>query len=336
MELFFLSDEGGQVDLWRIDPQGGSPERITEDVVEERWPAFSPDGRWLAFVSVDGDEQEIHLLNPSTGQRQKIADSASSDALERPSWLGDKDLLYAVRLSPHEVGLYLAEPGATQPLIPDGFPKGAAILGWSAAAGQIVLAVGMPGESSDLYQASITPSGELTLGDKLAVGFDPQLSPDGRYLAFKAPPYGDDPAGYLLEMATGTITPYNEDTAMRRWDHDLAWALDGSHFSFVRSSWAWTGADGRPFYVGDTAEPIAMGGEEGVYVGAVSGPTVRQITDVGYDTAPAWSPDGKWLALVANRDDFDHSDIWLINITTGAAQVLVQEGGSSWTPLWRP
>jgi Tol biopolymer transport system component len=324
------------VDVWWVDPEGGSPQRLTDDPAEERWPAFSPNGDWLAFVSVEDATETVHLMNLSTGQRQLVAGSTSSDPLEHPAWLDDGRLLYAARLSSHEIGLFLVDSGEALPLEAEGLPEEAVILGWSSAGGRVVLTVGLPGQHSDLFTATVSSEGRLILDEALAVGFEPKLSPDGQRLAFRAPPYSDDPAGYLLEFSSDEVSSYDEPAALRRWDHDLTWSSDGSHYAFVRSSWAWTGPDGRPYYVGDIREPIAVGGEEGIYAGGPTEPTARQITDVGYDVGPALSPDGGLLAFTANRDDYDRNDIWLLDLSTGEAQALVRGGGSCWGPIWRP
>lgn len=332
--LYFLSDRGGQVDLWRLDPAGGGVERRTDDPVEERWPVPSPDGLRLAYVALEEAQAVVRLLDLSSGKGQVVEGSGSAE-IEPPQWLDAARLLYRGRVSTEEMAFFVVPvPGPAQRLTLEGLPEGTEVMDWSAAGERIVLQVGDPGRTSDLYLAEVAADGTMVLGRQLVEGYDPLLSPAGRRLLYKAPAYDDDPAGYLFDIDTGETTSYNEDAPLRRWDHDLAWAPAGDQFAFARSSWAWTGEDGRPFYVGEAPEPSASGGEEGLYRAGVAGGEVGQLTDFGYDTAPAWSGDGRFLVFVSNREVFDRSDLWLLDRTSGALRMLTGAEGNDWAPRW--
>lgn len=335
--VFFLSNRGGQVDIWHVVVPTGSPEPVMTDPLEERWLSFSPDGHWLAYVAVEGSEQSVRLLDSNGNTVRVLPGSLSTQPLERVAWLNQTTLLYAQQISFHERALYWAAvDGEAQPLPLQGTPEGSVLMDWSAAGGRIVVVVGVPGQSSDLYEAHVEPAGRLVLDQSLADGYRPLLSPDGRYLAYSAPSYDDDPAGYILDLDAGVLVSYNEDDPMRRWDHDLAWSPDSRRLVFVRSSWAWTDGEGRPYYLGDAAEPLARDGVEGLYWVELGRAETPQLTQVGYDTAPVWSPGGQYLAFVSNREDFSRSDVWVLGGSSGEAWSLTAENGDNWGPLWRP
>ncbi len=59
--------------LWKMDLPGGKPTRLTSDADFEFEPAFSPDGKEIAYVTWNDDELgAIWKLNLATGAKQKL------------------------------------------------------------------------------------------------------------------------------------------------------------------------------------------------------------------------------------------------------------------------
>ncbi len=76
--------------LWRIFP-GKQPTRM--GVGEARYPAASPDGRWLAYSVLEGGAWHLAVLDLKSGERRMIT-RAACNAIE-PAWESDsKTLLY--------------------------------------------------------------------------------------------------------------------------------------------------------------------------------------------------------------------------------------------------
>ena len=44
--------------IWRMRPDGGSPEQLTDDEFNNWFPHISPDGKQVAFISYRADEVE--------------------------------------------------------------------------------------------------------------------------------------------------------------------------------------------------------------------------------------------------------------------------------------
>ena len=80
--------------LWMM-PVGGSepPRQIRAGVRETTWQSeFSPDGRWLAYMSTESGKPEVYVEPfPATGSRWQVSTHGGAE----PHWTGDsKELLY--------------------------------------------------------------------------------------------------------------------------------------------------------------------------------------------------------------------------------------------------
>jgi hypothetical protein len=81
-------------DIWTL-PLGGEPEPLVVTPFNDRAPVFSPDGRFLAYVSDSSGQDEIHVRRfPDTGDQWKV----SIDGGTEPAWSRDgKELFYRQR-----------------------------------------------------------------------------------------------------------------------------------------------------------------------------------------------------------------------------------------------
>jgi len=81
--------------LWVADADGTDPRRVTDDEVSEHFPAWSPDGRWLAYATWDGEEGHMYRARADGGGSPERL-TRDSGVYFTPAW-GPGDRLVALR-----------------------------------------------------------------------------------------------------------------------------------------------------------------------------------------------------------------------------------------------
>jgi dipeptidyl aminopeptidase/acylaminoacyl peptidase len=86
---FDVKEDKGYTDLWLFPTSGGPGRPLTADEAADTQPAFSPDGRWIAFVSKrDGDEaSQIYVIPVDGGEAQRV--TRVPTGADAPKWFPD-------------------------------------------------------------------------------------------------------------------------------------------------------------------------------------------------------------------------------------------------------
>ncbi len=187
----------------------------------------------------------------------------------------------------------------------------------------------------------------------------PQVSPDGRWLAFVRAPSrpaaakgGDDAAQAYLVPLDGARPRCQ--TRLKHGVDAVRWSPDGRRLALL-------GQAGEPrFVVGqsrDGVEPVARritrtdwrDDVTGVVdrrthlwvVGVERGAQPRQLTSGDFDvTNPTWSPDGRWIAFEADREPdwniYYRYRIFRVPATGGRVTELVSLKGDARAPSYSP
>lgn len=96
--IWFNSDRGGSMDLWRMRPDGRKLQQMTDDDLVNWFPHPSPDGRhvlYLAYAPGTEGHPPAHdvalwLLDPASGETRKLIDLfGGQGTINVPCWSPD-------------------------------------------------------------------------------------------------------------------------------------------------------------------------------------------------------------------------------------------------------
>jgi len=325
--IAFVSESGPGL-LWvrRMEDLRPQPLPGTEGA---RWPTFSPDGEWIAFVKTPGSQ--LQKIRADGGATVTIADSAASFGFGGVAWLDDDtivftDLVFGMRRV-SAAGGEVSELPTSQPGRSAGsatpLPGGRGVIyqscGTNCVPSELRVLDLKTGETRSLVadgaRGWYLPTGHLLFvrlsdGAALAAPFDL------RTLAFtgSAVPVLDQVAvqgGFFPQLAVsngGTLLyvtgsgPSGPDLTFVRVDHtgratpiDTAWI--GPFDVFALSH------DGRRVAV--SVGPLTA---RDIWIKQLDRGPFTRFTFSGLDRNPAWSPDGRTVAFV--RDTLAGNDIY--------------------------
>jgi TolB protein len=166
--------------------------------------------------------------------------------------------------------------------------------------------------------------------------WQPVWSPDGRRIAFVrgrgAHKYGNAERDSDIYLANADGSGRRRLTLSPQRDGDPVWSPDGRRLAFVRVRY---GVGDRLLGFGDIYLVNADGSGLRRLVRAIS-PLVRMPGGPtwGFSANPAWSPDGRRIAFVSNRDGSD--DIFVVNADGSGLRNLTRSRGNDHDPVWSP
>jgi TolB protein len=212
-------------------PDGTGMTTLISAPVQDVQPAWSPDGRRIAWATRNG----IWIAQADGSGVVKLTD----DGRDRdPAWSPDGTRIVFASSRGGDLEIYLEPVGGgdltqlTDNDIEDSHPS------WSAALNKIAFASNRAG-SRDIWM--MDPNGE-NLGQLTLEGGEddaPAWSPDGSTIAFASDREGDTPLIYVMN-ADGTQIERLTTGAVE--EHDPAWSPDGRYVAFSGHLTAGTGA----------------------------------------------------------------------------------------------
>jgi Tol biopolymer transport system component len=328
-----------KLDIWRIAPAGGTPERITSHMGRVTHPVLL-DRRTLLYLASDSDGSGPWLYGMDVERRIPHRLNSGLDRYTSLAASADGRRLVATVASPKRTlwRLRIADSPATV--------SAAAQISLTTSTGffprlgpNYLLYISANGTSESIWKLVNGTDTELWNGMGAQVLGGPAIAPDGRYIAFSVRQHGQTLL-YVMQ-SDGTNARIVADSLNLQ--GAPAWRPDGRSITSAVDDHGVphlfrVPVDGRspaPFVNEYSIDPAwAPDGRLVVYSGADIGTTfsVRAVTaDAAAHPVPALTlsrgarrltflPGGH--ALVFLRGDIQHKNLWLIDLDTGAERQL--------------
>ena len=313
---YSMAENNSTSDIWLLATDGSAQRRLTTHPAKDSSPAWSPDGKWIAFLSKrQGDEQtQIYLISPYGGEARrltKIPTDASgikwfpdSRRLAFISWVWPElstDEEQANRLKEQQdakVKAYLIETTNFRY--------------WDhwLADGRVPHLFAADVETGKHRDILADTGLSLPRFEPSADSYD--ISPDGNEIALttdltKDPGYEPNADIVTVPVNGGKWTNITADNPAN--DSNPRYSPDGKWIAYLRQSIRFFYADRQRIALYDRTSGV------------------RRVLTETWDRsaeAPLWSPDSRRLYFTA--EDKAHQPMWSLEISSGTPTPVLEGG----------
>lgn len=319
-------DEGEtcSMDIWVVNGDGGGERLLTRKPTGGGgFPAWSPDGRRIAFVSES--DREVWVMNrDGSGQRRLTrlsGDVSSFNDADDPAWAPDGRRI-AFGSGRH---LYTVSADGTSPRRLTEMPADADSPSWAPDGRRIAFHTHAFGRDA-IYVINADGANRRRLTPKGLFAGGPAWSPDGRRILFWRR------KGDLVSHVLSVNVINANGTGLRQLSEagqggHAAWSPDGRRIAFARGA--------------------RLGVDFTVSVMSTDGGGETRVSQIGtVADQPAWSPDGRRIAFRAHLSEGRAGGIYVVNDDGTGQRKLTRiecDGAlppdvshSCYRPVWQP
>jgi len=322
-QLAFHSYRDGNYHIWTIQRDGSQLQQLTTGRFDHREPHWSPDGQYIVFSSDRNGSYDLWELELATQQLTALTEHKANEY--HPAYSPDGAQIAYVSEQADGPGIYaLDRAEGTVAQVVDSEAKLAspawspdqqkiAFLQYSEGAG--ALAVAFPNSDT---------SPQVLSTDEDVFPFRSAWQSDSSFF------YTSD--GKIKQRVIGqegaTTIPFEAVVTLER-------------PTYARKTYDFDDTTARkPLgimnpVVSPDGQSVAFAALGDIWIQSVSEDEIQAVTDDPFvDIDPAWSPDGKQLAFVSDRDG--QMNLWVKNLETGEETQLTDFTESVGFPVWSP
>ena len=248
-QIAFMSHRDGNPEIYVMNADGSNPRRLTNNRGWDFAPAWSPDGKRIAFVSDrDGhvhakhgwSTNEIYVMDTDGGNQQNLTNDPHDD--RSPSWSPDgKRIVFSANRNwdnPQSIDIYVMDADGNNLQRLTNNPNEDQDPSWSPDGERIVFSASRKGHVEDkfgitdeIYVMDADGENQQRLTDNRNNDWSPSWSPDSKRIAFMSDRKGDAVNFdiYVMDADGGNLQNL---TNHRGWDGSPSWSPDGQRIVF--------------------------------------------------------------------------------------------------------
>lgn len=265
-QIAFVSGSGRRSEIYIMDYDGASIRPLTHEGSLALLPAWSPDGRKIAYVSFATGAPNIRIRSVSDGTLLPFPHFSQGTTLSPVFSPDGRWIAFCSSKDSNSTQLYIASSdGKTirqltnEPSVIHSSPR------WNPRTGREIAFISNRSGTPQIYVIDADGTNLRRLLDRGGSADSPAWSPDGRYIAFAwRPPGGATFDIFLLDVATRQILQLTDGVGN---NESPSWSPDGRHLAFQSD----------------------RTGRFEIYLMHIDGTGLKQITTSG-GRLPAWSP----------------------------------------------
>jgi TolB protein len=271
--IAFRSDRGGAPQVFAMGADGGNVAQVVgQPSAADLGPAWSPDGRHLAFMRIvrQGGRPDLYVVNANGSARVRLTRTIVAE--RDPAWSPDGTLIaFAARTSirgPFRIYVARADGTEVEQLTTQAAGTDRAPA-WSPDGTQIAYTSTRNGGFPELYLMNADGSGQRRMTTNDEIDGNPSWSPDGTRIAIERCCSSGTSEIFAIDLATSL--EINLTATSSAHEFDPAWAPDGTKVAYV-------------------AVPVG-GGNVDVWAMNADGTGQTQLTThAAPDLSPSWQP----------------------------------------------
>ena len=258
--ITFVSHRDGNDEIYRMNPDGGNQQRLTNSASAEGWPGMSADARQITFWSARDGNNEIYVMDADGANQRRLTFNSAND--EAPAWSPDgRSIAFmSARDGNNEIYVMDADGANQRRLTFNSADDNAPV--WSPDGGSIAFRSRRDG-NDEIYVMDANGANPRRLTFNSADDRAPAWSPDGGSIAFHSRRDGN---WEIYVMDANGANPRRLTTGAAS-DQTPTWSPDGRQIAFMSD----------------------RDGNQEIYVMDASGASQQRLTfTAANDHSPGW------------------------------------------------